>query len=463
MKLRPSPPDIPLIGGFTTKNDLFELKPFAEQLTNLAQNLEQPLVLLIDSPWGSGKSTFCRQWAGLLRSRGMHVIYFDAFEHDHQDDAFTVLAGEILSSSGKVGSAKIKEAFVDSAKKVGAALLPFAVKAAVRVGTMGILSGDSLDGLGEELKEVVSGSLDDGAAVTEELIKEKLSNAEEERKHLEHFKAKLSDLAQQLSTKEKTRSGPLIFIIDELDRCRPTFALNILERVKHLFAVEGICFVLVSHKKQLEAIVRGSYGNEFDAAIYLQKFFHLRVNLPSAAFEKRPKSLEKYITYVWNDLTPASNAKDQGYDNRTIAGLAALAVVHRLELRDIEHVMSDLMLFLAATTGKFRPDPLVVVLAIMKLRDLTLFERCVTGQVNWLEVKEFIRQSAWPESAVRAGWYEEWWQGTLDPNWNDKKGAEVSRAISQSINQYNFSDPKRALTWIASIMAEFRVSQPRNA
>ena len=67
--------------------------------------------------------------------------------------------------------------------------------------------------------------------------------------------------------------GPLVIIIDELDRCRPLFALSLLERVKHLFLVEGVSFVFVTNMPQIEAVVAGTYGANTDAKIYLEKFF----------------------------------------------------------------------------------------------------------------------------------------------------------------------------------------------
>jgi len=64
--------------GFTPDNDLFGLEPFGERLANLVCGLDRPLVIALDEPWGSGKTVFAKQWAGLLRQREVPVIYFDA-------------------------------------------------------------------------------------------------------------------------------------------------------------------------------------------------------------------------------------------------------------------------------------------------------------------------------------------------------------------------------------------------
>ena len=86
----------------------------------------------------------------------------------------------------------------------------------------------------------------------------------------------LSELVMSLpeSPDSPSKENPpqLIFIIDELDRCKPTFALEIIEKIKHIFSVPGIHFLIVTHLKQLENSVRYSYGADIDSQTDLQKF-----------------------------------------------------------------------------------------------------------------------------------------------------------------------------------------------
>jgi predicted KAP-like P-loop ATPase len=44
------------------------------------------------------------------------------------------------------------------------------------------------------------------------------------------FKAQLAEITK----KEKK---PLVFIVDELDRCKPEFAIRLIERIKHFFDI----------------------------------------------------------------------------------------------------------------------------------------------------------------------------------------------------------------------------------
>ena len=72
MRLTPKEPEIPENGGFTDENDLFGYRDFGGRLANLVQNIDEPLVITLDGPWGSGKSVFVKQWAGLLRACGAY-------------------------------------------------------------------------------------------------------------------------------------------------------------------------------------------------------------------------------------------------------------------------------------------------------------------------------------------------------------------------------------------------------
>lgn len=76
------------------------------------------------------------------------------------------------------------------------------------------------------------------------------------------------------------KANPLVVIIDELDRCRPDFAVRTLERIKHLFEVENVIFVLMLNRVQLCASIRGCYGADVDADGYLRKFLLFSLQLP---------------------------------------------------------------------------------------------------------------------------------------------------------------------------------------
>lgn len=95
MRIFPPPVEIKEDEGFTQRNDIFKRRFFGESLARLVMTAEDALVIGLDAPWGEGKTTFVKQWIGLLREDqfGIDSIYFDAFAHDYCDKPLEALSG----------------------------------------------------------------------------------------------------------------------------------------------------------------------------------------------------------------------------------------------------------------------------------------------------------------------------------------------------------------------------------
>ena len=80
--------------------------------------------------------------------------------------------------------------------------------------------------------------------------------------------------------KEKTQ----IFIIDELDRCKPNFAINTLEIVKHFFDIKNCVFIICVDKQQIEESIKTIYGSGISSNKYFSKLFDYQFNLLPISF-----------------------------------------------------------------------------------------------------------------------------------------------------------------------------------
>jgi predicted KAP-like P-loop ATPase len=98
---------------------------------------------------------------------------------------------------------------------------------------------------------------------------------------IDSFRINLEKLAHEIATKEGGAS-PLVFFIDEMDRCRPDFAIALLERIKHLFNVNRVVFVLAVDRAQLNESVKALYGLNANPDGYLRRFIDLAYSLPPA-------------------------------------------------------------------------------------------------------------------------------------------------------------------------------------
>lgn len=294
MRIFPPEVEVDDYEGFTPEKDIFNLKEFGESLRNLFENVEDPMVAILDEPWGAGKSTFIKMWCGHMRLHGFPVIYFDAFKHDYSDDAFVAIAGEVVAAAQDLSIPDTTtQEFINNAAQVGAQVASVVGKGLLKRGVQKMLGQEGE----EELSEIVSDSTQVTFDGLESVLKVKLANRRQERKSFKKFGDILDSVAINMSSQlqnylvvngidgkisntDNSRRS-LIVVIDELDRCKPTFALEVLEKIKHFFSREGIHFFLVTHMKQLESAVSEIYGLTELSEEYLDKFYTIRLEFPS--------------------------------------------------------------------------------------------------------------------------------------------------------------------------------------
>jgi hypothetical protein len=201
------------------------------------------------------------------------LFFFDAFENDYVPDAFTAIAGQIVSifDDLKQRDEDAIDRFIDKALLVSKIMLRSSVKVGLSAATLGVLTSQNVGEVAKDISKEVS-------ALEDKYLGELITGQKEERAIIEAFKGALSELPDRYKQAGGEARKPLIFIIDELDRCRPDFALEILERIKHFFLVRNVHFVFGLNWKQMEESVRYNYGSGIDAEVYLQKFLNIRLD-----------------------------------------------------------------------------------------------------------------------------------------------------------------------------------------
>lgn len=220
-------------------------------------------VLAIDGKWGTGKTSFIKMWKAWLEQKEFKVLFFDAWKNDYLVDPLIGLYGELTQIKTE---SSIYEKTYQSAGNVAKALLPSIAK-----GVLGKFVGQ------EAAEQMVEIGTEGAKAIAEpDTFESAVESYKTLSKNLEEFKCRLESYI-----KEVTPEKPLVFIIDELDRCKPDFAVKLLERVKHLFCIKNIVFVLAIDKEQLANSIRGFYGSDkINAEDYLRKFIDLVFQLP---------------------------------------------------------------------------------------------------------------------------------------------------------------------------------------
>jgi hypothetical protein len=305
------------VGDMAFATDALDRAPLGAAVANYIDRLKEGAVVAITADWGDGKTWFGKNLQKSLETNHL-TFYLDAFEQDFTEDAFVVIAAEIL----RVTNSGTKSKLFRTAKKAGVAVLPTLAKvgAAAGIQVLGKLSGLDIDELTDKAREG-SGN------AAEKIVEQRLKEHEKSRESVKAFREALTEFCAQ---SEK----PVVFFIDELDRCRPTFAVQVIERIKHLFDVPNLIFILLLNRRQLEAAVAGMYGEKVDAASYLNKFVHLFLALPSREGVAGARRVHDYCWevagrygYVQND--PMSKFVDI---------LTSMSVSLELTLRDVERI-----------------------------------------------------------------------------------------------------------------------------
>lgn len=265
-------------------------KTLVEQSTISANTRGGGLTIALDGDWGSGKTFFIKRWAKDLISNGYPAIVFDAWENDVGDETSIVLMSMIKkaienniseSSSPQELLHGAKTKLTTSAKALRKAILPTSkiiAKGLIKKAT-GIAVDDILNELGTSDAnnlEFDSKSIDN---TLDQIFNQSLHEHEAKKEAINAFKSILSEVILELETLTETKL-PIFIFIDEVDRCKPTYAISLLEEIKHLFGVTNACFIVSTNFDQLKESISAVYGNNFDGHRYLKRFFDRNYTIP---------------------------------------------------------------------------------------------------------------------------------------------------------------------------------------
>lgn len=254
--------------------DLLNRRPFLLNLESYVAAeqsiVDGSLVIGLGAPFGAGKTTFIEMWKHELAngeadlgdgagSRPPLVVGINAWESDYHADPLAVITFSVIESlkiRDDVAASKIAEVF-----KKGSRFLAG--------GFRGVLNQcvNAATG-GFDLSAAVGATSD--SSPSDPVIAELM----ERRKCM----AELKDVLREACGGEGIRT---YIFVDELDRCRPDFAIAYLEVIKHLFDIKGVVFILAVDKVQLESAAKSVFGVGLNFQEYFRKFVHRSISLPS--------------------------------------------------------------------------------------------------------------------------------------------------------------------------------------
>lgn len=369
------------------------LERFLNTETEVLRELgrEQAYVLAIDAQYGEGKTWFLDRLRQQLEINHP-VAFVDAWVDDaNSEPLVSIMAAIDNALQPFLASPTVKERL----EALTRAAFPIVGKAAIGAG--GKLFGRFLgDTFGDEAKAALetaskktdrpkgSSAVETGvdklaegvAAVVDNAGKAMLEQYRARQKSRETFKHNLRLLAASIERSHTDpRHSPIYVIVDELDRCRPDYAVSLLESIKHLFDVPGVVFIIALHGSQLTASIEAVYGAKFDATAYLRRFFTRHYELRRLSIEELVASLFDLIkfqegTFSYPQLYVGGVIKTV----RPAAMVGMLLSEWRVTPREAQSIIDGLRLFVANWDLDRTPIelPLVLVLLTHLVRGIPL-------------------------------------------------------------------------------------------
>jgi hypothetical protein len=323
---------------FQTRDD-FNRVGIADNLIKLLISPVDISPMVIDGDWGTGKTEFCQKLINKFTAEheNYQLVYVDAFQADHADDPLMTILAEVAAL---IPEGEKKEGFMQKAIPVAR----YGIKTALKAVVSHVLKQEAdeiTDGVEEHLQDAANKAIDASVAA---VLKD-------------HEKAKQNLIALQTTLAELANESPIVIFIDELDRCRPDFAVHMLEVIKHTFDVENVKFVLVTNTRQLRAAINHSYGSTVDAQRYLDKFLKFSIKLPaevsgrSGYYEDKLLASVEHFLNLMSSSTVLSDTDLNDANKALFRYVSHLIQVNELSLREVETLARHLEIYHSLSQG----------------------------------------------------------------------------------------------------------------
>ncbi len=302
------------------KEDKFERSKYIPALKEMIiSNSENCFVLQISGQYGSGKTFFVNLLNKELAQKH-DTLYYNAWKHDYAQDAFisfcSIFINHFETSPSKTGFKEAtKKLFMNNIPN----MLTYCFKEIFNKYT-GIDVNTAMNTVCKYAQDI-----DDNSQQTEKNCNDLLEVEYNRDSIIQTFRQELMKL---LDTSEKNK--PLIVFIDDLDRCKPDFAVRLLDYIKHLFNIPGITFVLTVDDLQLKSSIQQFYGAE-NAAGYLKRIVDFEFKLPLGNYKNYIRSLLKEYQFP-----------DYSINDYFINMLNNLGFMFDLSLRDFKYIFNNI-------------------------------------------------------------------------------------------------------------------------
>lgn len=421
------------------------------------QGQQRSYVLNIDASWGGGKTFFLERFGDHLEREGYLVARVNAWEDDHCEDPLiavmtavnTVLEeclnsdvalqqtrSKMMSNAGKLAWAFSKGVIAHASSKIVGEVATEVIQAAV--------GGDenTSSGLEERVEAGVHSTIQKGTRDRE--TNSVFEDFEEQKTLITRFSNELKELLVTDATTNKSsklkeeRKTPLFILVDEMDRCRPPYAIALLERVKHLFNIDNVIFVFATDTAQLSHSIKAVYGEGYDGHRYLHRFFDQTFRFPVPSIKEFVSSLAPMREISSADLNVPGGG---GIENFSVKFFQNL----NLPLRDIAQCLDIFHSVVTAWDKKYSPIHAIVMLPL-----IVAFQNGLELQLNE-ELPNKILAMLTEKTSVQMNWKIECYDYSQDAPekvvWWDYFAALVDMGAKSTVELTEFLQSNPTPIW----------------
>lgn len=315
------------------EGDLMNRRESALFLYNYLIKNPQIRVLNVSSAQGTGKTFFLNRWRKALQRDHVCVI-FDAWRNDFATEPLIALATAVRDQLGEE-TPEVQQRMQDFLHKTAST-----IRTTSPLVVQGLLG--RLGGTGSE------------PAAPQDVLDHLLIEQPPIELTISAFRTALKGIFDDHKRRNPELLDDVFIIIDALDRCRPAFAIGLLERIRHFFDIEGCRFIIASDSEQLAHNTRTVHGHHLDATSYIRRLFDLNFTLPQP----------DYATFIHNHLPDLGDGLGYLQLSDTslrpdVVFLEAMAESFAISFRDLERCLKRIaachaslpLCFLPMTSG----------------------------------------------------------------------------------------------------------------
>lgn len=380
--------------------------------------------LNIDAEWGGGKSFFLERFGKQVELSGHVVAYVDAWQDDHAIDPYIAIMAAIdkafapyvkKDSAIKTAWKSVKSNGGRLALKVGGGAIKSLARKHFDLSADDILGDNTNPSLTlDTAAELIDKSIETGTAEIEKLfdrtLQAMIDQFQRADKAIQSFRSNLTSAVETLANSGK--KTPFFVLVDELDRCRPSYSVQLLERIKHLFEVDGVVFVFATNSQQLQHSIAGEYGPGFDGFMYLKRFFDRTYLFDSPSDQRRIEEL--CITIDASKIICPGDELSEF--------IASGCKHYKLDLRATEHIVDIIDVTVSAWPHKIKLD-----LALLLPLCVTFYK---TGRAEWSTV-DTVYMNDWIVGSI----INDGFRGDIDRRINLRSTFDISRELFYSLRK----------------------------